>query len=73
MRQVQLPPQETFTVAELAALLRCHAETIRREIKRGRLRAFRPVGNRRSYLIARADVLAALESVQPEAQSGSSR
>ena len=71
MSEITLPPKATFTVAELAALFDCHVETIRREIRAGRLRASRRVGNRRGYVIERADVLAALEPIQ--AQSGSSR
>jgi excisionase family DNA binding protein len=43
----------TFTLAEAAALLSCHAETLRRAIKNGTLRAAR-LG--REYRISRTDL-----------------
>jgi excisionase family DNA binding protein len=45
----------TFTLAEAAALLSCHAETLRRAIKNGTLRAAR-LG--REYRISRTDLQA---------------
>jgi excisionase family DNA binding protein len=45
----------TFTLAEAAALLSCHAETLRRAIKKGDLRAAR-LG--REYRISRTDLQA---------------
>jgi excisionase family DNA binding protein len=45
----------TFTLAEAAALLSCHAETLRRAIKNGSLRAAR-LG--REYRISRTDLQA---------------
>jgi len=45
----------TFTLAEAAALLSCHAETLRRAIKTGTLRAAR-LG--REYRISRTDLQA---------------
>jgi len=43
----------TFTLAEAAALLSCHAETLRRAIKNGTLHAAR-IG--REYRISRTDL-----------------
>jgi excisionase family DNA binding protein len=45
----------TFTLAEAAVLLSCHAETLRRAIKNGALRAAR-LG--REYRISRTDLQA---------------
>jgi excisionase family DNA binding protein len=52
LREV-LMKKEVYTVAEAAELLNCHDNTIRREIKRGKLRAAK-VGN--DWRISKADL-----------------
>lgn len=47
--------EDRVTVAEAAALLGCHIETVRRAIREGRLAATRPLGSR-GLLIRRADL-----------------
>lgn len=50
-----------FTVAEVAQILGCHPQTVRAEIRKGNLKAFRRLGNRRGYLISRDVLLEALQ------------
>ncbi len=59
-------PLELMTTQEAAALLRVSASTIRREVKRGRLRAMR-VGRKGILRIPRGDLMALLESQEDPA------
>lgn len=54
---------EFLTLAEAATLLRCHPDTVRERIARGRLPAFR-LSNGRTLLLRETDVRALLEPVQ---------
>lgn len=68
------PPDESYTpapsvqfrtVAEAAALLRCHADTIRNRIAEGKLHAYRMPGGKQ-VLVKEAELLSMLQEVRPQ-------
>lgn len=63
--------REFLSVREAAELLGVSQATIRRRIKKGMIKAYRLRGGRRmgSIRIKRADLLAALELLQPESET----
>ena len=48
---------KTLTIAEVSKIARCHADTVRRAIKRGDLVAFRRKGAQGKVLILEKDAL----------------
>lgn len=69
--EVQMADREFLSVKEAAELLGMSQATIRRRIKKGMIKAYRLRGGRRagSIRIRRADLLDALEPLQPKSEA----